>query len=255
MSRPAAIQTGDSTIDPREVEFYTQLAETWWDRDGPFWPLHKLNALRLVYIRDHLCRHFGRDAESSRPLRGVTVLDVGCGGGILSESMALLGADVTGIDIVEKNIHVARLHAQEHDLSIDYRLMTAAELANAGARFDVVLNMEVVEHVADLEAFMRDCNRLTAVGGATFVATINRTPLGWLFAIVGAEYILRWLPRGTHRWSLFRKPDEIAALLADGDLDVEDITGVAANPFTRTLRRTGLTNVNYMMFCTRRREG
>jgi 2-polyprenyl-6-hydroxyphenyl methylase / 3-demethylubiquinone-9 3-methyltransferase len=246
--------SGDTTVDPREVEFYTQLAATWWDRDGPFWPLHKLNALRIVYIRDHLCRHFGRDAGSSRPLQGLTVLDVGCGGGILSESMARLGADVTGIDVVEKNIEVARLHAREGKLPIDYRLLPASELADAGARFDVVLNMEVVEHVADLEAFMRDCNRLTANGGATFVATINRTPIAWLFAIVGAEYILRWLPRGTHRWRLFRKPAEIERLLADGSLFVEDITGVAANPFTRTLRRTGLTNVNYMMFCTRRRE-
>lgn len=242
----------DATIDPREVEFYTQLAETWWNRDGPFWPLHKLNALRLTYIRDHLCRHFGRDPGSPRPLQGLTVLDVGCGGGILSESMAQLGADVSGIDIVEKNINVARLHAQEQGLPIDYRLMTAAELAESDARFDVVLNMEVVEHVADVAAFMHDCNRLTAEGGVMFVATINRTLLAWLFAIVGAEYILGWLPRGTHRWRLFRKPDEIGALLADGGLAVEDITGVAANPFTRTLRRTRLTNVNYMMYCTRR---
>ena len=243
--------SGDTTIDPREVEFYAQLADTWWDREGPFWPLHKLNALRLAYIRDHLCRHFERDAGSPRPLEGLTVLDVGCGGGILSESMAQLGADVTGIDIVEKNINVARLHAQEGALPIDYRQMTAAELAGSGARFDVVLNMEVVEHVADLAAFMHDCNRLTADGGVMFVATINRTPLAWLFAIVGAEYILGWLPRGTHRWRLFRKPGEIAALLAGGGLAVRDITGVAANPFTRTLRRTRLTNVNYMMFCTR----
>ena len=242
----------DVTIDPREVEFYSQLAETWWDREGPFWPLHKLNALRLAYIRDHLCRHFGRDAADARPLQGLSVLDVGCGGGILSESMARLGAEVTGIDIVEKNINVARIHAQEEKLRIDYRLMTAAELAESGARFDVVLNMEVVEHVADVAAFMRDCNRLTADNGAMFVATINRTPLAWLFAIVGAEYILRWLPRGTHRWSLFRKPGEIEALLAEDGLVARDITGVAANPFVRTLRRTRLTGVNYMMFCTRR---
>lgn len=242
----------DVTIDPREVEFYSQLAETWWDREGPFWPLHKLNALRLAYIRDHLCRHFGRDAADARPLQGLSVLDVGCGGGILSESMARLGAEVTGIDIVEKNINVARIHAQEEKLRIDYRLMTAAELAESGARFDVVLNMEVVEHVADVAAFMRDCNRLTADNGAMFVATINRTPLAWLFAIVGAEYILRWLPRGTHRWSLFRKPGEIEALLAEDGLVARDITGVAANPFMRTLRRTRLTGVNYMMFCTRR---
>lgn len=243
--------TNDKTIDPREVEYYTRMAETWWDREGPFWPLHMLNELRLTYIRDHLCAHFGRDAATERPLQGLKVLDVGCGGGILAESMARLGADVTGIDIVEKNINIARLHAREQSLAIDYRLTTAAELATSNARFNVVLNMEVVEHVADLEVFMHDCNQLTDEGGVMFVATINRTPLAWLFAIVGAEYVLRWLPRGTHRWRLFRKPEEIRALLADGGLVVNDITGVAVNPFARAMRLTWFTQVNYMMFCTR----
>ena len=241
----------DTTVDPREVEYYTRMAATWWDREGPFWPLHKLNELRQAYIRDHLCEHFGLDGAADRPLRGLKILDVGCGGGILAESMAQLGAAVTGIDIVEKNINVARLHAEEQGLSVDYRLSTAAELAGTGARFDVVLNMEVVEHVADLDAFMHDCILLTGEGGVTFVATINRTPLAWLFAIVGAEYIFGLLPRGTHRWRLFRKPREIAALLQRGGLSVQDITGVAVNPFARTLRQTALTQVNYMMFCTR----
>jgi len=243
--------TSDKTIDPREVEYYTRMAETWWDREGPFWPLHTLNELRQAYIRDHLCKHFDRDAAAERPLHGLQVLDVGCGGGILSESMAKLGAEVTGIDVVEKNINIARLHAQGQNLAIDYRLTTAAELAASGAQYDVVLNMEVVEHVADLAAFMRDCNRLTGEGGVMFVATLNRTPLAWLFAIVGAEYVLGWLPRGTHRWGLFRKPDEIRALLADGGLVTNDITGVAVNPFTRTMRLSWLMQVNYMMFCTR----
>ncbi len=241
--------TNDKTIDPREVEYYTRMAETWWDRSGPFWPLHTLNELRLAYIRDHLCEHFGRDAGSDRPLQGLRVVDIGCGGGILAEAMAGLGADVTGIDVVEKNINIARLHARQQDLPIDYRLMTAAELVDTGARFDVVLNMEVVEHVADLPAFMRDCNRLTGEDGVMFVATINRTPLAWLFAIVGAEYVLRWLPRGTHRWQMFRKPQEISQLLAEGGLGVKEITGVAVNPFTRKMNCTGLTQVNYMMFC------
>lgn len=243
--------SNDTTVDPREVEFYTRMAETWWDREGPFWPLHKLNELRQAYIRDRLCEHFGLDAAADQPLRGLQILDVGCGGGILAESMAQLGAAVTGIDIVEKNINVARLHAEGQGLPIDYRLSTANELARAGARFDVVLNMEVVEHVADLDAFMHACNALTGEGGVMFVATINRTPLAWLFAIVGAEYILGWLPRGTHRWRLFRKPREIEALLKRGGLAVQDMTGVAANPFARTLRETPLTQVNYMMFCTR----
>lgn len=241
----------DKTIDPREVEYYTKMAATWWDRTGPFWPLHTLNELRTSYIRDHLCERFGRDAASDSPLAGLQVLDVGCGGGILAESMAKMGADVTGIDVVEKNINIARLHAQSQNLSVDYQLIAAAELAASGAKYDVVLNMEVVEHVADLAAFMHDCNRLTDEGGVMFVATINRTPLSWLFAIVGAEYVLRWLPRGTHRWSLFRKPEEIRDLLTDAGLRVNDITGVAVNPFRRSMKLSGLTQVNYMMFCTR----
>ena len=242
----------DVTIDPREVEFYSRLADTWWDRDGPFWPLHKLNELRVGYIKENLCRHFDRSSTGELPLEGLRVLDVGCGGGILSESMAKLGASVTGIDVVEKNIGIASLHAAQQGLDIDYRVVTAAELAASGTDFDVVLNMEVVEHVADVELFMRDCARLTADAGVMFVATINRTPLAWLFAIVGAEYVLRWLPRGTHRWSMFQKPEEIEAHLAEGGLVVEDIVGVAVNPFARSLRITSSRAVNYMMYCTQR---
>ena len=243
--------TRDTTIDPREVEFYAGLADTWWDRDGPFWPLHRLNELRIAYIRDKLRAHFGLSVEADRPLDGLRVLDVGCGGGILSESMARLGARVTGIDVVEKNIRIASLHAVNEGLEIDYRMATAAELVADGAVFDVVLNMEVVEHVADVDAFMRDCARLTAESGVMFVATINRTPLAWLFAIVGAEYVLRWLPRGTHRWSMFQKPREIEAHLEAGGIAVRDTVGVAANPFARSLRVTRSVAVNYMMFCTR----
>ena len=243
--------TRDTTIDRREVEFYAGLADTWWDRDGPFWPLHKLNELRIAYIREKLRAHFGLSVEADRPLDGLRVLDVGCGGGILSESMARLGARVTGIDVVEKNIRIASLHAVNEGLEIDYRMATAAELVADGAVFDVVLNMEVVEHVADVDAFMRDCARLTAESGVMFVATINRTPLAWLFAIVGAEYVLRWLPRGTHRWSMFQKPREIEAHLEAGGIAVRDTVGVAANPFARSLRVTRSVAVNYMMFCTR----
>ncbi len=241
----------DTTIDSREVEFYTRMAETWWDREGPFWPLHKLNELRIAYIRDRLCAHFNLSKKAEHPFEGLRVLDVGCGGGILSESMARLGASVTGIDVVDKNIRIASLHAAQEGLDIDYRMATAAELAGAGDAFDVVLNMEVVEHVADVDAFMRDCARLTAESGAMFVATINRTPKAWLFAIVGAEYILRWLPRGTHRWSMFQRPGEIEAHLDAGGLEVRDAVGVAANPFARSLRVTRSLGVNYMMFCMR----
>ncbi len=241
----------DSTIDAREVEFYARMAETWWDREGPFWPLHKLNDLRLTYIRSKLCRHFNLDDAAEKPLDGLRVLDVGCGGGILSESMARLGASVAGIDVVEKNIRIASLHAADAGLDIEYRVATASELVAAGESFDVVLNMEVVEHVADVESFMRDCTDLTADSGVMFVATINRTPKAWLFAIIGAEYILRWLPRGTHRWSMFQKPGEIEAHLIAGGLAVQDGVGVAANPFARSLRVTRSMAVNYMIFCTR----
>ena len=240
----------DVTIDPREVEFYTRLADTWWDRDGPFWPLHKLNELRVGYIKEKLCQHFGRSSAAERPLEGLSVLDVGCGGGILSESMAKLGASVTGIDVVDRNIQIASLHAARQGLDVRYRTVTASEVAASGTVFDIVLNMEVVEHVADVKLFMRDCTRLTADGGVMFVATINRTLLAWLFAIVGAEYVLRWLPRGTHRWSMFQRPKDIAAHLRDGGLLVKDTVGVAVNPFSRSLGITSSSAVNYMMFCT-----
>jgi len=243
--------SNDRTVDAREIEYYTRMAKNWWDQDGPFWPLHKLNELRSVYIRDRVCEYFDRDARKPRPLLGLRVLDVGCGGGILSESMARLGADVTGIDVVEKNIAVATLHAAKNDLQIDYRLCTASALSGSGVRYDVVLNMEVVEHVADVSAFMAHCARLTVGDGVMFVATINRTVMAWLFAIVGAEYVLRWLPRGTHRWSMFRKPAELAQHLAAGGLSVLDTVGVAANPFKRSLSITTSTAVNYMMFCGR----
>jgi len=240
----------DKTIDPREVDYYTRLADTWWDRDGPFWPLHKLNELRVGYIKEKLCQHFGRSSAAKQPLEGLSVLDVGCGGGILSESMAKLGASVTGIDVVDKNIQIASLHAARQGLDVRYRNVTASEVAASGTVFDIVLNMEVVEHVADVKLFMRDCTRLTADGGVMFVATINRTLLAWLFAIVGAEYVLRWLPRGTHRWSMFQRPKDIAAHLRDGGLLVKDTVGVAVNPFSRSLGITSSSAVNYMMFCT-----
>ena len=242
----------DSTIDAREVEHYSGLAETWWDPEGPFRPLHALNAFRVEYLLERLSDKFGRDAQADRPLAGLSVLDVGCGGGILSESMARLGAGVTGIDVVEKNIAIAQLHAERNNKSIDYRHTTAKTLADTGQTFDIVLNMEVVEHVADFDMFMRDCCRLVRPGGSMAVSTINRTPKSWLFAIVGAEYVLRLLPRGTHRWSMFRKPAEVEACLEDSGLALGEITGVAMNPLTFKFRLTRSLAVNYMLLASRR---
>ncbi len=244
----------DATVDPRETEYYQRMADFWWDRDGPFWPLHGLNALRVDWIHERLCELSGRDPRGENPLAGLRVLDIGCGGGILAESMARLGARVTGIDVVEKNIRIAALHATGGNLDIDYRLVTASDLARGGERFDVVLNMEVVEHVADLPAFMAACCELVAPGGVQFVATINRTPKSWLFAIVGAEYVLRLLPRGTHRWRAFRRPAEIESLLGAGGLEVVERSGVRLNPFARHFSLAPSLSVNYMLMA-RRRDG
>ncbi len=243
----------DPTIDPAEVAHYTALADTWWDPTGPFWPLHKLNELRAAFIRDHLCKYFGRDASLGRPLTGLSVLDVGCGGGILAESLAAMGADVRGIDVVEKNIRIARLHAAGKGLEIDYRTHTIAEEVRSGNRYDVVLNMEVVEHVADVPAFMRDCASAVNSSGVMFVATINRTLKSWLFAIVGAEYVLRLLPRGTHRWNDFQEPAKICALLDEAGLTVTARTGVAMNPLAKRLFYVRSMAVNYMLLATRDR--
>ena len=244
----------DTTINPDELAFYESLSAFWWDKAGPFWPLHRLNKLRVAWIIKQACKHFSFNPGAPRPLGGLRALDIGCGGGILSESLARLGAEVTGIDVVEKNIHIASLHAQSQGLAIDYQHRTAESMAESGETFDLVFNMEVVEHVADLPAFMSSCNRLTAPGSLMFVATINRTWLAWLFAIVGAEYVLRWLPKGTHRYGDFRRPSEVEQLLASGGLSVRARSGVAVNPLTRQFRLTKSTGVNYMLAASRALE-
>lgn len=239
-----------SSVDPREVEYYTKFAALWWDEKGPFWPLHRLNRVRTPFIRDEICRHFAIDAGRQNPLAGIRVLDIGCGGGILAESMAALGAEVTGIDVVERNIAVAQWHAQQSGRTVHYLLKTAESMAAERQAYDVVLNMEVVEHVADLEGFMQACCQLVRPGGMMFIATINRTLLALLVAIIGAEHILRWMPKGTHRWDWFRKPAEIRQLLQRHGLTVQRMTGVAVNPISKTLFLTPLTGVNYMLSAT-----
>jgi 2-polyprenyl-6-hydroxyphenyl methylase/3-demethylubiquinone-9 3-methyltransferase len=241
-----------SSIDPQEVAHYERLAETWWDPVGPFWPLHRLNELRVGYLREQICRHLQRSASLEKPLADLRVLDVGCGGGILSEAIARLGAHVTGIDVVDRNIHIATLHAQHAALKIDYLHTTAEALAAAGEQFDVVLNMEVVEHVADLDGFMAASGTLVADHGLMSIATINRTPIAWLVAIFGAEYVLRWMPRGTHRYQKLRRPVEVEQRLARAGLDVIARTGVRVDPFSRTLHLTRFMGINYMLIAARR---
>lgn len=250
----AAATPGTENIDPQEVAYYEQLASTWWDRQGPFWPLHRLNELRTAYLRVELAEAFDRDLDHAAPLHGLDVLDVGCGGGILSESMARLGASVHGVDVVERNIAIARKHARDSNLDVRYDTISTNELAQRGVSYDVVLNMEVVEHVPDVPMFMDECARLLRPEGVMSVATINRNALSWLFAIVGAEYILRWLPRGTHRWRQFVTPEEIEVLLAQRGVDVYATTGVRVNPFNRHFALTKNLLVNYMLLARRGAE-
>ena len=240
-------------IDPNEVAFFEKLAHRWWDEQGPFWPLHKLNRFRVDYIRAQLCRLFAREATAPRPLEGLRLLDIGCGGGILSESMARLGAQVTGTEITEKNVRVSQLHADWSGLEIDYRLATVHDLAAAGETFDAVLNMEVVEHVEHLPDFLADCARLVRPGGVMVVATINRTPLAWLMAIIGAERIMGWLPKGTHHYRKLVKPEELMQGLGD-QLVPLDRTGVRVNPFNRAFSFSRSMAVNYMMLFRRTAE-
>ena len=244
-SRPAHAKS--ASVDPREVDYYHQLAQLWWDNSGPFWPLHRLNKLRLSYIRAKLCKHFELDERDDQPLKGLEVLDIGCGGGILAESMARLGANVTGIDVVEKNIAIATQHASGSGLKVSYQVETVENLARSGSLFDIVLNMEVVEHVTSLDGFMDSSCRLLKPGGMMFIATINRTLIAWLIAIVGAEYVLRWMPKGTHRLRMFRKPEEIRGLLAQNNLIVEDLVGVGVNPLAKRMFLTKVKSVNYML--------
>ncbi|MBO21873.1 MAG: bifunctional 3-demethylubiquinol 3-O-methyltransferase/2-polyprenyl-6-hydroxyphenol methylase [Rhodospirillaceae bacterium] len=233
--------------DPAELEKFRRMAAEWWDPAGKFKPLHQFNPVRLEYIRDRACEHFGRDRHAMRSLEGLSLLDVGCGGGLLCEPMARLGATVTGIDAVARNIEIASVHAAESGLNIDYRAITAEDLLADGERFDMVLNMEVVEHVADPAAFLAVCARLVAPGGLTFAATLNRTPKAFALAIVGAEYVMRWLPRGTHDWRKFVKPSELVSGLEAGGIEMIELTGVVFNPLTGSWSRNRSDiDVNYM---------
>jgi len=236
------------SVDAEEVAKFAAMAEAWWDPEGKFRPLHRFNPVRLTFIRDRLCSHFGRDPLGELPLKGLRLLDIGCGGGLLCEPLARLGAEVTGLDAAEQNIEVARLHAAESGLQIDYRHDTVEALAESGAVFDAVLNMEVVEHVADVDGFLAASAGLVRPGGAMVLATLNRTPKAFLLAIVGAEYLLRWLPRGTHDWRRFLRPSEVSRRLQRGGLEIAELTGVAYNPLTDAWRLAPRDlDVNYML--------
>ena len=249
-SRDSRGAAGAVTADAAEIEKFSALAEDWWDEEGKFRPLHRLNPTRLAYVRDRLAARFGRDPLQDRPLEGLSLLDVGCGGGLLCEPLCRLGARVTGIDASEPGIEAAKRHAELSGLEIDYRHTTAEALLAEGAAFDAVVSLEVVEHVADLEAFLAAAVRLVRPGGGLALATLNRTPKSFLFAIVGAEYLLRWLPRGTHDWRRFQRPSELSALLRRNGAQVEDVTGVAYNPLNDSWQLSRDLDVNYMLFAT-----
>jgi 2-polyprenyl-6-hydroxyphenyl methylase / 3-demethylubiquinone-9 3-methyltransferase len=237
----------DPTVDAAEVERFSRLAATWWDPHGSMAMLHKFNPVRLAYIRDAACRRFGRDPGRPLCLDGIRILDIGCGGGILCEPLARLGAAMVGVDPSAANIEAARRHAAAGALVIDYRASTADALAAAGERFDLVLAMEVVEHVLDVGGFARCCADMVKPGGLMIAATLNRTLKSFALAIVGAEYVLRWLPRGTHRWERFVTPDELEIALEKAGLRVADRVGVVYRPLADRWQLSSDTDVNYMM--------
>jgi len=236
-----------TTVDPAEIDQFARLGAQWWDERGPMAMLHKFNPVRVGYIRDQVTAHFGRQPRKLGCLAGLRILDIGCGGGILSEPLARLGAKVVGADPSETNIEVARHHAGQAGVMVDYRATTAEALADQGERFDVVLAMEVVEHVADMPLFVNRCGEMVKPGGLMIAATLNRTLKSFALAIVGAEYVLRWLPRGTHRWDKFVTPGELEAAMVQAGLRVADERGVIYNLLADRWQLSSDMDVNYML--------
>ena len=221
-----------TTIDPNEIAKFEAMAAEWWDETGKFKPLHMLNPCRLEYITTQIAAEFARDRKTDKPFKGLRILDIGCGGGLLCEPMARLGATVVGVDAAAGNIPVAEVHAKQSGLKIDYRHDTAENLAANGEQFDAILNMEVVEHVADPQAYTDACAALLKPGGIMICSTINRNPKSYLMAIIGAEHIMRWLPKGTHEWDKFITPDELYGLIEKAGLKPVDRKGFVFNPLT-----------------------
>lgn len=241
----------DSTVEAEEIAKFSALAETWWDPNGPMRPLHALNPARLRYIRRCLERHYGLNQTSLTPFTGLRVADVGCGAGLLCEPMARLGATVTGIDASQETIRIAAAHAETQGLAIDYRCATAATLVAEDAEFDCVMTLEVIEHVADLPAFINACVQMTAPGGALLLSTLNRTAKSFALAIVGAEYVLRWLPRGTHRWDKFVKPTELRRHLKASGAELRDVAGLSMDLRSGDWRLGPDRAVNYLGYATK----
>jgi 2-polyprenyl-6-hydroxyphenyl methylase/3-demethylubiquinone-9 3-methyltransferase len=243
--------TETSSIDASEVAKFSAMADEWWDPTGKFAPLHKFNPIRLGFIRDTAASHFGRDSKSLTPFVGLSLLDIGCGGGLLSEPMARVGFEVLGADASERNVKTAAAHAAETGVWVAYRATTAEALAEEGLTFDVVLNMEVVEHVADLRGYLASCARLIKPGGLMFVATLNKTLKSLALAKIGAEYVLGWLPRGTHDWSRFIEPAKLLAILEDEGLKIKKEQGVAFDPLSWNWKLSSEMDVNYLVVAVR----
>lgn len=240
------------SVDPREMESFSRMAHDWWNPDGMFRPLHVMNGARITLIKEAVCAQFGRDPDADRPLEGLRLLDIGCGGGLLCEPMVRLGAQVTGVDALERNVKTAKTHAEQVGVEVDYRHGTIEQMVEAGeAPFDVVLNMEVIEHVAIPRDFIADCAAMAKPGGIMICSTINRTLKAFAFAIVGAEYVLRWLPKGTHQYDKLVKPTELRRYLEEAGLSVEQIIGMSLNPITESWRIGDDTSINYVMTATR----
>lgn len=234
------------TLDEREVERFRALASRWWDPDGEFRPLHAIGPARLQFLREHIIRHFRRDKTAMQPFTGLRIVDVGCGGGLISEPLARLGASVTGIDPALETIEAARAHAAAEDLHIDYRAAQVEELAATDKVFDVVVALEVVEHVPDVQSFLRVCASILRPGGLMLLSTLNRTLKAYILAIIGAEYILRWLPKGTHNWERFVTPEELRIALEGAGLRLSETRGLVYNPLTGEWSLSGDTSVNYL---------
>ena len=236
-----------STIDQADVDRFSAMADEWWDPRGKFRPLHKFNPVRLSYIKDKICENFHRDRNKPKPFEGLRLLDVGCGGGLLCEPMARLGANIIGVDASQANIEIASIHARQSDVKIDYRATTAEALCDQGEKFDCILNMEVVEHVADVDLFITSCAHMVKPSGLMFIATINRTFKANALAIFMAENVLRWLPKGTHNYEKLVRPIELETPLSAAKMQTIDRTGVSYNPITDSWKYTNDLDVNYII--------